>query len=511
MSTIAIVVLVLLVIPVICFVAWQILDEARVRIDSGTIGLVIARGAATERALEPGVHYIWPYRQQLVQRYPLRELTYLTVNDDETQEPSDFTDHPLHLHLGDRTAATVRYTIRFRVRPDDLRAIHERVGPDGIKSAVRDRSRQVLIDTFVEPDLDYLDAFAERRTALQARAGTALEAALLGDGFDVTLFSLRDVDLGEVGEMLQDAVRRQAELDREAAAAAVRRARVRSDADANAEIVAGLTDEVLRYRQIELGRETVEKWDGHGPLPGSVGAIAAPAAPEPAARRRRLGGRRAVSRMATMSQGETGKPAKRDYWFEMIAVILLGIATIGSAWCGYQASTWNGEESRQARNATDYRVEASRLFALGTQKVSYDANIGAQYADAYVSKKPGLQQFIKGVLARKEFRPVLDQWDAKAAAGETSFGSLFDDKAYMAAQFGGYQKADQANAATRLSAEAADTGDDYILTTLLMAAALFFAGVATSFGSRSARVVLVAGAALVLALAAARLIDLPVS
>ena len=109
----------------------------------------------------------------------------------------------------------MRYTIRFRIRPDDLRAIHERVGPDGIKSAVRDRSRQVLIDTFVEPDLDYLDTFAERRTALQARAGTALEAALRGDGFDVTLFSLRDVDLGEVGEMLQDAVRRQAELERE--------------------------------------------------------------------------------------------------------------------------------------------------------------------------------------------------------------------------------------------------------------------------------------------------------
>ena len=99
--------------------------------------------------------------------------------------------------------------------------------------------------------------------------------------------------------------------------------------------------------------------------------------------------------MATMSHGETGKPAKRDYWFEMIAVILLGIATIGSAWCGYQASTWNGEESRQARNATDYRVEASRLFALGTQKVSYDANIGAQYADAYVSKKPGCKKFIR--------------------------------------------------------------------------------------------------------------------
>ena len=281
MSTIAVVVLVLLVIPVIGFVVWQILEEARVRIDSGTIGLVIVRGAATERVLEPGVHYLRPYRQQLVQRYPLRELTYLTVDDDST-EPDDFTDPPLQLHLADRTAATVLYTIRFRIRPDDLRAIHERIGPDGIKGAIRDRSRQVLLDAFAEPGLEYLDTFAERRTALQSRLNAALETALRGDGFDVALFSLRDVGLGEVGEMLQDAIRRRAELDREAAAAAVRRARVRSDADANAEIAEGATEEVLRYRQIELGRELVERWDGRGPMPGSIGAAARSAAPPPA-------------------------------------------------------------------------------------------------------------------------------------------------------------------------------------------------------------------------------------
>ena len=36
---------------------------------------------------------------------------------------------------------------------------------------------------------------------------------------------------------------------------------------------------------------------------------------------------------------------------------------------------------------------------------------------------------------------MIDQWDAKAAAGETSFGSLFDDRRTWA-QFGGYQQAE---------------------------------------------------------------------
>ena len=107
---------------------------------------------------------------------------------------------------------------------------------------------------------------------------------------------------------------------------------------------------------------------------------------------------------------------------------------------------------------------------------------------------------------------MIDQWEAKAAAGQTSFGNLLDNKQYMDTQFNPYLAAEaKAEAATARSAAAADTGDDYILTTLLMASALFFAGVASSFGSRSARIVLIAGAMVVLALAAARLVDLPVA
>jgi SPFH domain / Band 7 family len=281
-SAIGVVIFLVIVLPVLGFVAWQLLAEARVRIDAGSLGLVIARGAATERVLQPGVHYVLPYLHRMVQRYPLRELTYLTVADDAV-EPADFADPPLRVHLGDRTAASVLYTIRFRIRPDALKEIHNRVGPDGIKANVRDRSRQALLDTVIDPGVGYLDAFADRRAALQSRLATAVETALREDGFDVTMFTLRDVDLGEVGAMVQDAVRCRAELDREEAAAAVRRARVRNEAEANAELADGVADGVLRYRQIELWREIVEQWDGRTPLPVAAGAAAAPspAAPTP--------------------------------------------------------------------------------------------------------------------------------------------------------------------------------------------------------------------------------------
>ena len=62
--------------------------------------------------------------------------------------------------------------------------------------------------------------------------------------------------------------------------------------------------------------------------------------------------------------------------------MLLGIATIGIGWCGYQASRWNGREGELTRDAAIVQTEAARLFGLATQTVSYDSNILAQYAQA---------------------------------------------------------------------------------------------------------------------------------
>ncbi len=56
-----------------------------------------------------------------------------------------------------------------------------------------------------------------------------------------------------------------------------------------------------------------------------------------------------------------------------------------------------------------------------------------------------------------------------------------------------------------------DNGDAYLLTTLLTALALFFAGVTTSFGSGPARLALLTLGTLALLVAAGRLVDLPIA
>jgi hypothetical protein len=194
----------------------------------------------------------------------------------------------------------------------------------------------------------------------------------------------------------------------------------------------------------------------------------------------------------------------------MLAVLLLGVGSVATAWCGLQASRWNGEEARLSRDAGITRIDASQSFSLGTQKLAYDANMATQYASAIADGDEELREFLRENLMRPDFLPVLDRWEASIRAGDNSF-SLFTDEEYLDMLFAeSAATAAASDAALAESNEASDNADDYLLMTLLTATALFFSGVTTSFASRPARLALLAIAATILTFTAARLIDLPV-
>src|SRR3954471_3033920 len=195
----------------------------------------------------------------------------------------------------------------------------------------------------------------------------------------------------------------------------------------------------------------------------------------------------------------------------MIAVFLLGIATIGTAWCGYQASRWNQDQGDLARQSSDLRVEANRQFGLATQQVVYDANLVAQYAKAVVDGDTKLQNFFKTTLFRPAFLPVLERWQQAIDAGKTP-PNLLQDEDYRSSQFADYETTQSKSEAIDLEGkQAGENADDYVLLTVLLAAALFFAGVTTSFKLQTARLVLIMFAAVLIAYCISRIVTLPVS
>jgi predicted phage tail protein len=113
---------------------------------------------------------------------------------------------------------------------------------------------------------------------------------------------------------------------------------------------------------------------------------------------------------------------------------------------------------------------------------------------------------------RPEFAPVLETWEqevdgrCRAAQPDSRQRGL-----HRCAVRGCERAAEQS--AVEASARAADAGSNaeaYLLTTLFMASALFFAGVVSSFESAGPRIVLLTMSMVMLAAGAARIVELPI-
>ena len=200
-----------------------------------------------------------------------------------------------------------------------------------------------------------------------------------------------------------------------------------------------------------------------------------------------------------------------DRFLEVLAVVLLGVATVGTAWCGLQSSLWNGRQDDLSNQLQDQRIEANRLFGAASQAMAYDASTLADYARAVRDDDEKAQRFYLRVLMRPQFVPFVERWQQTVEAGGQA-PNLLEDKDYLTAMRGPFEAADAKVTAISQQADAAGkTADSYVLLTVVLAASLFFAGVTSSFRFPMVRLMLLTGSIACLGLSAARLVDLPIA
>ncbi|MGE3600830.1 MAG: hypothetical protein AB7N70_35370, partial [Dehalococcoidia bacterium] len=195
---------------------------------------------------------------------------------------------------------------------------------------------------------------------------------------------------------------------------------------------------------------------------------------------------------------------------EVFAIIVLSLGTIGSAWGVYQSSSWNSKQSDLFNAANVARIESSKETTMATATIVYDVTLVAQSAAAVATGQTDLQQFYREKLFRPEFLPVVDRWLAEAGGDPTAVRNLVENEEYINDLLSKPRELE--DEAQRLSVEAeraSRIGDDYILVTVILATALFFAGTASSLSSIPLRIALLSIATLSLAVGAARLASLP--
>ncbi|MGH3038175.1 MAG: hypothetical protein ACRDLZ_02020 [Gaiellaceae bacterium] len=172
--------------------------------------------------------------------------------------------------------------------------------------------------------------------------------------------------------------------------------------------------------------------------------------------------------------------------------MLLALATVATAWSGYQASRWNGEQAKSFSRGNAARIESTRAESLANAQTQIDVATFTQWVDAYAQEQAELADFYFARF-RPEFKPAIDAWVATRPlrnpdAPLTPFATPEYQLAARAEAEALEADAETLSAAARANVQRAT---DYVLAVVLFATALFFAGMSARFRSHRLRVALV--------------------
>ena len=98
-------------------------------------------------------------------------------------------------------------------------------------------------------------------------------------------------------------------------------------------------------------------------------------------------------------------------WVELVATVLLAVATVATAWSGYQSTRWNGEQSKAAARANALRIDSAKAAGLANSQSEIDVATFTQWVNAYAQEQTELADFYFKRF-REEFRPAVDAWVA---------------------------------------------------------------------------------------------------
>jgi hypothetical protein len=197
---------------------------------------------------------------------------------------------------------------------------------------------------------------------------------------------------------------------------------------------------------------------------------------------------------------------------EVVATVLLGLAAVATAWSSYQASRWNGEQTKASSQTNAIRIEAARAQGLAEADRDIDVATFTQWVDAYAHDESVLAAFyIKRF--RQEFKPAVTAWIAtRPLKNPEAPLTPFAMPQYRLAAAGDAKRLDlEAKASAAIVQRNIQRASDYVLGVVLFAVSLFFAGMSTKLRAPRLRSITISLGCLVFLGAAIWIATSPVS
>lgn len=207
-----------------------------------------------------------------------------------------------------------------------------------------------------------------------------------------------------------------------------------------------------------------------------------------------------------------GPPSRRERVLELAAVLLLSITTVATAWCGYQAARWSGDQSQNYARASTNRAKAQQSATTAGQLRIDDLLLFNNWLNAHDAGDTRLADTYRRRF-RPEFEPAFRAWLAQHPFTNRNAipGPQYMPQYHLEA--GSLAKSFDAKADDLFTqgSDAKSNDDKYILSTVFFAAVLFFAGISLRLDWRPLRVFVLGAGTVMLVTAAVFVLTLPVA
>lgn len=179
------------------------------------------------------------------------------------------------------------------------------------------------------------------------------------------------------------------------------------------------------------------------------------------------------------SQAEDAPAERRTKVRETVALVLLSLTALLTAWCGFESSKWGGAMSISFSQASAARIEGAKQQGIANNARQADLTVYSVFIQAEAAGNEQLAQYIESRFT-DYFRVAFDAWIAAGRPINTPFGL----PQYVPPGAKEAEAADQR--ADQLFAQGLENnqrGDNYTLLTVLAALVLFFGAISTRLTS----------------------------
>lgn len=188
---------------------------------------------------------------------------------------------------------------------------------------------------------------------------------------------------------------------------------------------------------------------------------------------------------------EPTQPAK-GRWERLVEILeacLLAAVAIATAWSGYQAARWDGQQAELYGEASTIRIRADQLLTLGGQQRLLDVSTFNTWIEAHYEGREELRALYERRFS-PDFKIAFDAWlaadpfsDPNAPPGPSFMPEYVNEQLERGAELN-----ERATHVFEEGTASRSVSDDYIRTTVALATVLFLLALSQRFSIKEVRI-----------------------